>query len=76
VGAEKRFQTLREQQAFQEALDLHCREASRILDTFAGEWFSKTLYEGGINRRNAGAFAYAAFDKMRKELRVRRGERA
>jgi hypothetical protein len=72
VGLNSRFQTIREHREFDEALDLHCREASRIIKEFSGEWFSKHTYEGGITETKAGNFAHVAFHKMREELRQRR----
>jgi hypothetical protein len=72
VGVGRRFTTLREHRAFQEALDLHCRETTRIIKEFAEGWFSKRLYEDGINLENAGRFVHAAFQKVREELRSRR----
>jgi hypothetical protein len=73
VGVNSRFQTIREHRDFEAALDLHCREASRIIKEFSGEWFSKHTYEGGINEAKAGRFAHVAFKKLREELRHRRG---
>lgn len=72
VGINSRFQTIREHKQFEEALDLHCRETSRIIKEFSGEWFSKQNYEGGIDQANAGRFVHVASDKIRRELRVRR----
>jgi hypothetical protein len=72
VGINARFQTIREHRQFEEALDLHCRQTSRIIEEFSGQWFSKQNYEGGIDQANAGRFVHVASDKIRKELRVRR----
>jgi hypothetical protein len=72
VGIGSRFQTVREHKQFEEALDLHCRETARIVKEFSGEWFSKQNYEGGIDQAKAGGFVHVAFDKIRKELRMRR----
>jgi hypothetical protein len=72
VGINSRFQTIREHKQFEEALDVHCRETSRIIKEFSGEWFSKQNYEGGIDHVKAGGFVHVAFDKIRKELRRRR----
>jgi hypothetical protein len=76
VGVTSRFQTIREHRDFEAAVDLHCREASRILKEYAGEWFSKHTYEGGIDEAKAGHFAQYAFKKLRAELRQRRGAHA
>jgi hypothetical protein len=72
VGINSRFQTIREHKQFEEALDLHCRQTSRIIEEFSGQWFSKQNYEGGIDQAKAGGFVHVAFDKIRKELRRRR----
>jgi hypothetical protein len=72
VGINGRFHTVRDHQDFEGALDLHCREVSRIINEFAGEWFSKHTYEGGISPAKAARFAHVAFKKIREELRHRR----
>lgn len=72
VGINARFQTVREHREFEKALDTHCRETARIVKEFSGEWFSKQTYEGGIDERKAGRFVHVAFDKVRRELRMRR----
>jgi hypothetical protein len=76
VGINSRFQTIREHLEFEIALDLHCRESSRIIKEYSGEWFSKHTYEGGITEAKAGRFVQFAFKKLREELRHRRGAHA
>jgi hypothetical protein len=76
VGVNGRFRTIRDHRDFEGALDLHCREASRIIKEFAGEWFSKHTYEGGISPAKAARFAHVAFKKIREELRHRRDANA
>jgi hypothetical protein len=49
VGVNSRFRTICDHSDFENALDLHCHEASRIIKEFSGEWFSKHTYEGSIN---------------------------
>jgi hypothetical protein len=73
VGSERRFHSIREHRAFEEALDGHCREASRIIKEFSGQWFSKHNFEGGIDPAKAGRFVHVAAKKIRDELRHRRG---
>ena len=72
VGPGRRFPSIREHQAFDEALDLHCREATRIIKEYSGEWLSKHNYEGGIDLGKAGRFVSYASEKIRDELRHRR----
>jgi hypothetical protein len=75
TGPGHRFANLRQNAAFSEALDRHCREASRIIQEFSAEWFSKHVFEGGIDRDKAGRFVHVATKKIREELRQRRDPR-
>lgn len=76
VGPGERFATAADHSAFTAALDLHCREASRIVEDFAGGWFSKTIYRGGITPQKARDFAFVALGKISAELRKREAEDA
>lgn len=73
VGANCRFHTIRQHRDFEDALDRHCYESAIVIREFAGRWFSKANYEGGIDPQKAGRFAHHAFEKLREELRVRLG---
>jgi hypothetical protein len=55
VGADKRFQTMREHRAFEEALDLHCREASRIIDESPAPGFRRPTTRVASTRRRQPA---------------------
>jgi hypothetical protein len=73
VGPNKRFSGVSEHSDFNAALDLHCREASRIIKEFSGGWYGKTLHqEKAITQDAARKFAHVAFKKLRAELRSRR----
>jgi len=72
VGRNKRFTNISEHTEFSNALDLHCRQASRIVEEFAGGWFTKTDFEGGITEEKAKRFLHVAMKKFGKELE--RGE--
>jgi len=74
VGASQRFPNASAHAEFNSALGTHCRETSRIVGAFAGGWFSKTNFEGGISRESAGRFAHVALKKTVSELRKRRGD--
>jgi hypothetical protein len=76
VGVGRRFSSMAEHQEFEAAFSLHCRESSRIIKEFAGEWFSKHVFEGGIDRDKAGRFVHVAAKKIREELRRREPEDA
>lgn len=53
---------------FREALSLHCKQASKIVEKFAGGWYSKTNYQGGITPRKAAGFVHVALKKLRAEF--------
>jgi len=72
VGPGRRFASLDDHQAFRSALDQHCFEAARIVEEFAGGWFSKTHYETGITPDKARGFVFVALKKIGRELRRRR----
>lgn len=76
VGPGSRFENIEAHSQFNDALDVHCRQAARIVEEFAGGWFSKTNFEGGISREAAGRFAHVAAKKISSELRKRSGEDA
>jgi hypothetical protein len=75
TGPQQRFRSLRDQAAFEESLDIYCRETLRIIKEFAADWFYKHNTEGGIDRAKAGRFVHVASRKIRDELRVRRARR-
>lgn len=72
VGPGRSLATLHDQSRFRRAFDLHCREASVIVEQFAGGWFSKANYQGSLTRESAQNFSDYALKKVRDELRARR----
>ena len=73
IGAGERFRDDAARSQFDDALDLHCREASRIVEAFAGGWYGKNVYQGdGLTLDAIRRFAPVAFKKIRTELRKRR----
>jgi hypothetical protein len=69
VGGDRRFANISEHTDFNSALELHCRQASKIVEDFAGSWFSKTNWEEGITPDHAKRFAWVALKKLRAELK-------
>ena len=68
-----RFRDDRARSEFDGALDQHCREASRIVEAFAGGWYGKNVYQGdGLTPDSIRKFAPVAFRKIWAELRKRR----
>ena len=74
VGPGRQLATTADHSAFDAALEQHCREASRIVEAFAGGWFSKANYQGGITPAKARDFAFVALGKIAGELRRRQAE--
>jgi hypothetical protein len=74
VGPDRALATLADQSRFRIALNIHCREASVIIEQFAGSWFSKANYQGRLTREAAQGFSDYALKKMRDELRKRRAD--
>ncbi len=73
TGAGERFRDDGARSQFDQAQDRHCREASRIVEEFAGGWYGKNVYQGeGLTTDAVGRFAPIAFKKVRAELRKRR----
>ena len=68
VSGDGRFKSINEHAEFNEALDLHCRQAARIIEEFSGGWFSKTHFEEGITPDKAAGFVHVALKKLRAEL--------
>jgi hypothetical protein len=62
------YRNVDQNRQFREALSLHCKQASKIVEQFAGGWYSKTNYEGGITPRKAANFVHVALKKIRAEL--------
>jgi hypothetical protein len=69
VGGDRRFKTVAEQKAFNEALDLHCHQAARIVEAFAGGWWSKARFERDLSEDRTRRFVSYALKKLRDELR-------
>jgi hypothetical protein len=73
VGERFRDDAARSQ--FDDALDQHCREASRIVEAFAGGWYGKSVYQGsGLTPDAIRRFAPVAFKKMRPLRTVNGGQ--
>jgi hypothetical protein len=73
IGGSGRFRDDVARAHFDDALEMHCREASRILEAFSGGWYGKNVYQGdGLTPDAIRRFAPVAFKKIRAELRKRR----
>ena len=72
VGPGQGISSIDAHSTFNSALEQHCREASRIVEAFAGGWFSKKTFEGGISPEKAHDFLFVALRKISRELKKRR----
>lgn len=70
VGEGRSFPILKESKEFLDALDRHTRQSSRIVEEFAGSWYSKHGWEskGEISREETQRFVAHALHKLRAEL--------
>ena len=73
MGNEK-LQQLGDLTEFNRALRRHCEESARIVQSFAGEWYSKTEYQQGIDQENTSGFLAVALKKLQAELARQREE--
>ena len=65
IGPDAQFRDDRARSEFDGALDRHCREASRIVEAFAGGWYGKNAYQGdGLTPDSVRRFAPVAFKKF------------
>ena len=74
VGQGRRFPSIVEHNDFLKQLDDHCHVSSRMLRTFAGDWYSKANWKGGVTPRKAKGFIAHALDKMRFALKHQGGD--
>jgi hypothetical protein len=73
LGEGQRFVTTNQMAHFEEALEKHCRESSKIVEQFSEEWFSKHRFTESkdISRESVEGFASYALKKIRDELKMR-----
>ena len=71
VGPGRSLPTIADHANLKNAIDLHCREASRIVEAFAGTWYGKAQFEGGITPDKARRFGFVALRKIVSELKRR-----
>lgn len=71
VGPGRRLAAPGDVADFHEALGRYCFEASKIVEAYAGGWFSKKKWETGddISQGDVTRFAAYAFQKLQAELR-------
>jgi hypothetical protein len=68
IGPNRRFGSMDSYNAFNDAFDLHIRQAIRITDEFVPGWYGKTRFEGRLTPDSVTRFAHIAFKKIRGEF--------
>lgn len=71
VGGNGRFSNTSAHNQFNAQLAVHCREAALIVRKFAGGWYSKAHFEGGISATKSRNFTNYCLTKLRRELSIR-----
>lgn len=69
IGKNQRFTNPQEYAEFEGELELHARQAARIVDEFAGGWYGKANFEGGITHQKVSGFIHVALGKILDELK-------
>lgn len=71
IGPDRSLETVGAGRAFLNALDLHSRQSARIVEEYAGAWYSKHNWEskGEISHEETQRFAAYALRKLRAELK-------
>lgn len=68
VGPGKRFQTVAELEAFSNALAQQVHQAAGIVESFAGNWYSKAHTEGALTPKHASSLVTYAMKRVRSEI--------
>jgi hypothetical protein len=70
VGADHRLRNIQSAKDFNDALGLYAYQSAKIMEDFAGGWYSKHNWEqrGEITERDASNFVAFALKKLRMEL--------
>lgn len=68
VGGGKSFEDVEAVEDFEVALDSFCYQSSKIVEDFAGGWYSKRNWEGDISYDDARKFVHVAIEKLKSEL--------
>lgn len=70
LGQGQRFTTMNEKAQFDEALVSHCYAASKAVEEYAGDWYSKHMYQekGDISRESIRKFLSYGMKKMKNAL--------
>lgn len=68
VGHGRRFNDISELTEFTNVLETYCYQSAKIVEDFAGGWYSKRNWLGEITESEAQSFVYIATKKLREEI--------
>jgi hypothetical protein len=68
VGPGRRFANVRDHNDFLQAVKDFCQVRAAVVEKFAGEWYSKHNFEGGITPEKSEAFMPHAVEKLQLAL--------
>jgi hypothetical protein len=67
VGDSRRFATTDDLSAFDDRLRVYCWDISKLVEEYAGVWYSKHEWLGDVNMETTRAFTSYAIDKLLSE---------
>ncbi len=68
VGCGRKFEDISKLASFNAALEVYCYQCAKIVEDFAGGWYSKRNWQGEISEDDAKGFVAIAMKKLRKEI--------
>jgi len=68
IGPQRKFKDISDLSRFNLALEAYCYQSAKIVEQFAGGWYSKRNWQGEILERDAKGFVSVAMEKLRAEI--------
>jgi len=68
IGLERKFKDISDLSNFDLALEAYCFQSAKIVEEFAGGWYSKRNWQGEISEHDAKGFVAVAMEKLRAEI--------
>lgn len=68
LGHSRKFDDIFELSDFNKSLQSYCFQSAKIVEKFAGGWYSKHLWLDKLSENDAKGFVFIAMDKLRAEI--------
>ncbi len=68
ISTSSQFESVYDLVDFNTDLNNYCYQTCKIIEDFAGGWFSKKSWEGKISQEDVEGFIYVAIKKIQKEI--------